>query len=313
MKLVVAAALGEAALREIEAALGPGDVMVAGLEDSQLIEHAGDADAWLAGPFTPQILAAARKLRWVHGNGAGVEALLFPELVRSAVVVTNGRGGHAVAMSEYALWAMLSWTRRLPALRRARERRRWTAVAPEDLEGKTLGLLGYGGIGQAVAARARLLGVNAIALRRHPARDAGGAARVYGPDGLLPFLGASDFVFSSLPLTAETRGLLGEREFRAMRADAVFINVGRGQTVREPVLLRALREGWIAGAVLDVFEEEPLPPESPFWGLENVLVTCHSSGRSSHARQRVAIFCENLRRFREGRPLRNVVDKALGY
>jgi phosphoglycerate dehydrogenase-like enzyme len=98
-----------------------------------------------------------------------------------------------------------------------------------------------------------------------------------------------------------------------MRESAVFINVGRGQTVQESALLRALHEGWIAGSVLDVFAREPLPPESPFWGLENVLITCHSSGRSSHSRQRTAIFCDNLRRFKEGRPLRNVVDKVLGY
>jgi phosphoglycerate dehydrogenase-like enzyme len=116
MKLVVAAALGAPALREIESVLGSGDTLIAGLDDSQLIEHAADADAWLAGQFTPEILAAARRLRWVHGNGAGVEALLFPELVRSAVVVTNGRGGNATAMAEFALFAMLAWPRRLPAI-----------------------------------------------------------------------------------------------------------------------------------------------------------------------------------------------------
>jgi phosphoglycerate dehydrogenase-like enzyme len=180
--------------------------------------------------------------------------------------------------------------------------------------GRTLGLLGFGEIGRAVAARAAALGVRCLALRRRPGGGGAGVERVYGPEGLPEFLGACDFVVNSLPLTAETRGLLDARALRAMRPDGVLINLGRGPTVVEADLLEALRAGRIGGAVLDVFDAEPLPPDSPFWALDNVLVTAHTAGNSEHYLERaVDIFCQNLRRFRAGEPLRNVVDKRLGY
>jgi phosphoglycerate dehydrogenase-like enzyme len=228
-------------------------------------------------------------------------------------------------MPEFVLLAMLAWTHHLPALLRAQDRREWISPVPGEIAGKTLGLLGYGEIGRAVVPKATALGVRCIALRRRgPQATARGATgqpeaeagveRVYGPTELLPFLGACDFVLNSLPLTAETRGLLDERALRAMSPSAVLIHLGRGPTVDEAALLRALREGWIAGAVLDVFDQEPLPPQSPLWGLENVLITAHTSGESDHYLERaVEIFCDNLRRYRAGQPLRNVVDKALGY
>jgi phosphoglycerate dehydrogenase-like enzyme len=276
----------------------------------------------LAGTFTPAMLDAwpAAPGRWVHSTGAGVERLLFPQLVASDVVLTNSRGAHRVAMPEFVLLAMLAWTHHLPALVRAQSRREWIKPVPDEIAGTVLGLLGYGEIGRAVAEKAGALGVRCIALRRGGAiraRDTkagGGVERVYGPDELLPFLGACDFVLNSLPLTAETRGLLDERALRAMSPSAVLIHLGRGPTVDEGDLLRALREGWIAGAVLDVFDQEPLPAHSPLWELENVLITSHTSGNSTHYLERaVEIFCDNLRRFRAGQPLRNVVDKALGY
>jgi phosphoglycerate dehydrogenase-like enzyme len=273
--------------------------------------------AILAGAFSPEILAAwpAGGRRWLHSTGAGVERLLFPELVASDVVVTNSRGAHRVAMPEFVLMAMLAWTHHLPALIRAQSRREWIKPVPGEVAGKTLGLLGYGEIGRAVAARAGALGVRCLALRRNPgAAGPSGVERVYGPEAIGDFLGECDFVVNSLPLTAETRGLLDGRALRAMRPDAVLINLGRGPTVVEADLLRALREGWIGGAVLDVFDVEPLPPDSPFWALENVLITAHTSGNSAHYLERaVDIFCDNLKRFGAGEPLRNLVDKGLGY
>ncbi|MGH2367047.1 MAG: D-2-hydroxyacid dehydrogenase [Chloroflexota bacterium] len=316
LSIVVGARLPEPLLSQVREAAGPEARVVAETAETALLPLMPGASVVLAGTFTPAMLAAAPELRWVHSTGAGMERLLFPELIESDVVVTNARGAHRVAMPEFVLMAMLAWTHRLPDLVRAQTRREWIKPVPDEVSGKTLGLLGYGEIGRAVAARARSLGVRCLALRRHATRDEGAeqVERTYRPDQLHEFLAACDFVVNSLPLTAETRGLLGERELRAMRPEAVLIHLGRGPTVQEGDLLRALQERWIAGAVLDVFDEEPLPPNSPFWAMENVLVTSHTSGNSVHYLERsVAIFCDNLRRFRASEPLRNVVDKRLGY
>jgi phosphoglycerate dehydrogenase-like enzyme len=324
MLLVVSARLPEALLAEVRAAAGH-DVRVEVMASEPDLGVLADADAVLAGTFTPAMLAAAARLRWVHTTGAGVERLLFPELVESDVTVTNARGAHRIAMPEYVLMAMLAWTHHLPALVRVQQRREWIKPVPGEVFGTTLGLLGYGEIGRAVAQRASALGVRCLACRRHPDRrhdepdstsgtDAGLLAQVYGPGQLLEFLGECDFVVNSLPLTHETRGIIGERELQAMRPGAVLINLGRGPTVQEAALLEALRSRRIAGAFLDVFDEEPLPSTSPFWSLDNAVITSHTSGNSVHYLERsIDIFCDNLRRFRAGRPLRNIVDKRLGY
>ena len=245
-----------------------------------------------------------------------VERLLFPEFVASPVVLTNARGAHHVAMPEYVVMAMLAWTHHLPALVRAQTRHQWINPVADEIRGKTLGLLGYGEIGRAVAQRARPLGVRCLALRRNP-QDARGAElveRTYGPHELHPFLAECDFVVNSLPLTPETHGVIGPSAFHAMQPTAVLIHLGRGPTVQSDALLSALRDGTIAGAFLDVFDEEPLPADSPFWDLDNAIITCHTSGNSVHYLERsIEIFCDNLRRYRAGQPLRSVVDKRLGY
>ncbi len=323
--IVVGARLPDALLEQVRAAAGEDATLRAGAGEAELLPLVADADVLLAGTLTPRLLAAASHLRWVHSIGAGVEGLLFPELVASDVTLTNARGAHHVAMPEYVLMAMLSWAHHLPALVKAQARREWIKPVAEEVTGKTLGLLGYGEIGRAVAKRAAALDVRCLVYRRHPERGASGTdsggqdtdelvERVYGPSELHAFLGACDFVVNSLPLTTETHGLLGEAELRAMRPTAVLIHLGRGPTVQQGPLLAALRGGWIAGAFLDVFDQEPLPTDSPLWGLENVVITSHTSGNSVHYTERsIAIFCENLRRYRAGESLRNVVDKQLGY
>ena len=300
LRVVVGARLPEPLLAEVRAAAGDETEVVSPAAEEELLATLSDAEIYLAGPFDAGLLAAARSLRWVHATGAGVEGLLFPEFVeREEILFTNSRGAHHVAMPEYVLMAMLVWTHHLPTLLRAQARREWVKPVPEEVHGKTLGLLGYGEIGRATAARARALGVRCIALRRTP-EDATGAEhveRTYGPDELHAFLAGADFVVNSLPLTAETRGLIGEAELRAMRPTAVLINLGRGPTIRSEALLSALRNGTIAGAFLDVFDEEPLPADSPFWELENAIITSHTSGNSVHYQERaIAIFCDNLRR-----------------
>ena len=317
LHVVVGGRLPEERLEEVRAAAGDAAEVVAPSDEAALLRQLPSAEVYLAGPFNARLLAAAPALRWVHATGAGVEGMLIPELVRrDEIVFTNSRGAHHIAMPEYVLMAMLSWTHHLPTLLRAQSRREWVKPVPEEIHGKTLGLLGYGEIGRATAVRARAMGVRCIALRRNPQDSAGAelVERIYGPNELRDFLGASDFVVNSLPLTAETRGSIGEREMRAMRPTAVLIHLGRGPTVRSDALLAALRDKTIAGAFLDVFDEEPLPADSPFWELENAIVTSHTSGNSVHYQERaIAIFCDNLRRYLRGEPLKNVVDKRLGY
>ena len=317
LTIVVGAPLPALLLKEVRTAAGPDTHVVTATTEADLLSALPTAEVYLAGPFNPRLLAAASSLRWLHSTGAGVEGLLFPELVqRDDLLLTNARGAHHIAMPEYALMAMLAWTHHLPTLIRAQSRRKWVKPVPEEIHGKTLGLLGYGEIGRAIAARATPLGLRCIALRRTPDSSLGRALvdRIYAPGELLAFLGASDFVVNSLPLTAETRALIGPAELRAMRPTAVLIHLGRGPTVQSDALLTALREKTIAGAFLDVFDREPLPSDSPFWDLDNAIITSHTSGNSIHYQERsVAIFCDNLRRYRAGQPLENVVDKRLGY
>jgi phosphoglycerate dehydrogenase-like enzyme len=317
MRVVTGGRLPEARLEEIRAAAGEAAEVVLAGSEGEALQEIPEAEVYLAGPFDARILEAARSLKWVHATGAGVEGMLFPEFVaREEVLFTNSRGAHHIAMPEYVLMAMLSWTHHLPALLRAQSHREWVKPVPEEIHGKTLGLLGYGEIGRATAARAAALGVRCIALRRNPQETAGSDAveRMYGPHELHSFLAVSDFVVNSLPLTAETRGRIGAAELRAMRPTAVLIHLGRGPTVNQDALFKALRTKTIAGAFLDVFDQEPLPSDSPFWELENAIITSHTSGNSVHYQERaIAIFCENLRRYRRGEPLRNMVDKRLGY
>jgi len=317
LQVLVGARLPDSLLEEIRTAAGPAAHVVTASGESDLLTALPAAEIYLAGLFTPRLLGASSSLRWLHTTGAGVEGLLFPEFVpRDDILFTNARGAHHVAMPEYVLMAMLAWTHHLPSLIRAQARREWVKPVPDEIHGKTLGLLGYGEIGRATAARAKPLGVRCLALRRHPADTSGSDLidRIYALSELHDFLGASDFVVNSLPLTPETRGLIGQAALRAMRPTSVLIHLGRGPTVQSAALLTALRERTIAGAFLDVFDQEPLPSDSPFWDLDNAIVTSHTSGNSAHYQERsVAIFCDNLRRYRAGQPLENVVDKRLGY
>lgn len=315
--IVIGPRLSDPLLDDVHAAAGPDAHVVTASTEPALLAALPNAEIYLAGPFTPRLLDAAPHLRWLHSIGAGVEGLLFPQFVhRDDVLFTNARGAHHVAMPEYVLMAMLAWTHHLPTLLRAQARRQWIKPVPDEIHGKTLGLLGYGEIGRVTAARAKPLGVRCIALRRNPADTSGSELvdRIYAPNELPAFLAASDFVVNSLPLTPETRGLIGEAEFRAMRPGAVLIHLGRGPTVQSDALLTALREKAIAGAFLDVFDQEPLPSDSPFWDLDNAIITSHTSGNSVRYQERsVAIFCQNLRRYRASQPLENFVDKHLGY
>jgi phosphoglycerate dehydrogenase-like enzyme len=281
-----------------------------------------EADAVLGYAVTPENLGRARRLRWIHITSAGVpEVLLFPGLVESPVLLTNGRGIFSAAMAEHALGLLLSFARKLHLSRDAQRDRRWdqrplerTPPGLGTLAGTTLGLVGFGTVGRAIAERAVPLGMRVIAVRRRPATPPAPAHEQWGIERLHDLLEASDHVVLSPPLVRETRGMIGARELARMRPHAVLVNLGRGALIDEPALVEALGERRIAGAGLDVFVEEPLPAESPFWAMPHVIVTPHTSGFGPDLWDRtMAMYAENLKAFVAGRPLANLVDKRAGY
>jgi phosphoglycerate dehydrogenase-like enzyme len=262
------------------------------------------------------VLAAHPRVAWVHSRFAGLENLLYPALVESPVPLTNGKGSFSRSLGEFVLAGLLYFAKDFPRMRRNQSARDWAVFDVEELHGRTLGIVGYGDIGRAIAERARPFGMKVVGLRRR----AGEAERddladeVWPLSRLRELMATADDVAVALPLTPATRHLIGEAEVNAMKPTAVFANVGRGAVVDEPHLVRALVDRRIKGAVLDVFETEPLPSESPLWGLDNVLLSPHTA---DHTRTWLTdasdLFLRNLERFRRGEPLANLVDKSLGY
>ncbi len=270
----------------------------------------GDVDVLYAWRFPPELYARAPRLAWIQAMGAGVEWVLAPALP-PGVVVTRAPGVFGAWMTEYVLGWCLWVTQRMAAFREAQRARRWLGhLTPDRLRGKTMLVVGLGDIGRAIARAARALGVRTLGVSRS-ARPVGGVERVFRVSALGRALAEADFVVLVLPLTPDTRGLIGARELEAMKPTAWLVNVGRGAVVREEALVQALRERRIGGAVLDVFSVEPLPTDHPLWGLDNVVVTPHISGPSTP--EIGPIFNDNLARFLAGRRLRHVVDRGRGY
>jgi phosphoglycerate dehydrogenase-like enzyme len=257
----------------------------------------------------------APRLRWVHAPSAGVDRYPLQALAERGIVLTNARGVYDEAMAEHALALLLALTRRIPEAVRAQAERRWVRTDPEVLAGQRLGVLGFGSIGRAVAARARAFGMEIWAFRARPRPDPL-ADRVLGPgrEDLYTLLRACPAVVAVLPSTPATRGLLDARAFAAMPPGARLVNLGRGDLVVETDLVDALRTGHLAGAALDTPPRDPLPPDSPLWGLPQVLITPHVGGfRPGNAARGMAVFAENVARYCRGEPLLHVVDLAAGY
>jgi phosphoglycerate dehydrogenase-like enzyme len=257
---------------------------------------------------------AAGTVRWIHWCGAGVDSILFPDLVSSPVVLTNARGVFDQAMSEYVLGLILAFAKGLPETLRSQAERRWNYRLTERIAERHALIVGVGSIGRAIARMLKRAGMTVAGVGRTARRGDPEFGEVHAAADLVRLLPDADYVVAVLPLTAETAGMFGDREFPAMKATARFINVGRGASVDEGALARALAQGRIAGAALDVFENEPLPAESPLWSVPRLIVSPHMSGDFLECRQAlIDLFVDNLRRYRAGEPLRNVVDKALGY
>jgi len=281
----------------------------------QALELAADAEVVLAGNWWEALWKAAPRLRWVQSWGAGVERFLTPGFVASPIVLTNARGIYSVPIAEHVMAFVLSFTRGFHELIRNQLGHRWRYdIQPRELIGKTMGIVGMGGIGTELAKRAQVCGMRVIAVRRRAGLPAPYADDVRGPESLGWLLAESDYVALCAALTRQTRHLIGEEALRQMKPTAYLINIARGGLVDEAALVSALEERRIAGAGLDVFETEPLPDDSPLWDLPNVLITPHCAGSSLHSHRRLMdLFCENLRRYLAGEELLNVVNKQDGY
>jgi phosphoglycerate dehydrogenase-like enzyme len=287
---------------------------------------------WLSSDAFDRLLARAPRLNYVHSASAGVERALTATARERGIVITNARGVFSRPIAEYVLMMILAVSRRLPGLLELQRERTWQPLEGVELRDVTVGIVGLGSIGRAVGALATAFGCRVVAVRRRS--EAGGAGatavgamddesrsfgelmldRVSGPDSLPQLLSESDFVVLAAPLTPETEDMIDEAALTAMKPTAWLINIARGRLVDERALLAALREGRIGGAILDTFREEPLPPSSAFYDLENVIVTPHTSWSSGRVLDRsVQLFCDNLRRYAAGEPLLNVVDPSAGY
>jgi phosphoglycerate dehydrogenase-like enzyme len=258
---------------------------------------------------------ASPNLRWLHSRSAGLDSMLFPELVQSPIPVTNGTGVFSQSLGEFALAVILYFAKDIRRLLRNQEACRWEQYEMEELPGQTVGIVAYGDIGRAVASRVHAMGMRVLALKRHaPSSPDPWIERFYGPDQLHAMLSECDYVVVAAPLTAETRHMISDDAIAAMKPNAVVINIGRGPVIDQAALVRALAAGKIKGAGLDVFEHEPIPPDDPIFKLPNVLISPHTADHTKDwLNQAMRFFLEQYQRFSNGQPLQNIVEKHLGY
>ena len=301
-----------AAIREVA-----GDVAVVAPEDEAgALAAAPEAEGWI-GRLSPELLEHAPRLRWLQSPSISLESVIFPDLVASDVTLTNMRDIYNDHIATHVLALFLAHCRDLPRLIRRQIAREWArgeAVQVLDPAEMTVLVLGLGGIGAEVTRRLAPFGPTILGVDPKVTTAPPDVAELFTPDHLPELLPRADAVIVCAPQTPETTGLFDEAMFRRMKPSALFINIGRGKIVRLAALERALAEGWIAGAGLDVFETEPLPAESPLWGMDNVIITPHSAGYGPHTEERrLRVVLENVRRFVAGQPLVNVADKARWY
>lgn len=264
-----------------------------------------------------QVLSASPNVRWVHIRWAGLDGVFSPELVDSSAVLTNGRGVFSPSLGEWVLGAIFYFAKDFRRLIRSQMDGIWDCFNVARVSGATVGIIGYGDIGRAVATRASALGMRVFGLTRRgpvPGLMDDVAEEIFAPSDRIRMIRQCDYVVVSAPLTPDTRGMIGDTEFAAMKPEAVVINVGRGPVISERALIRALSEGRIKGAALDVFDQEPLPSGHPFYSMENVLLSPHCADNTHDwVENAMDFFLENLDRYRKGQRLLNVVKKERGY
>ena len=288
---------------------------------AEAVDGIAAATVAFASYVSAEMLGATRGLQWIHAPAAGVGHMLSRELAASTVIMTNSRGFNADSMAEHVLAMILAVKRQIPAAVRLQHRHHWGQNDLHSSErmllvkGQHVGVFGLGKIGSRVADLAAAFGARVSACRRHVDRGAPPSVTELRPsEDLAAWLPDLDILVIAAPQTPETEGLFGRRELLLMKRSALLVNVSRGPLVRESELIEELRRGTIGAAALDVFEEEPLDAVSPLWDMPNVLITPHVGGlRPDYWDLAADFFAENLRRFRSGQPLMNVVDKGAGY
>jgi len=284
-------------------------------------EEITDTDIFVGWSIRPEQFVTAKRLKWIHSPAAAVHQLMYPELINSNVVVTNAREVHGTVVAEHAMALVLALAKRLPQAIRYQAKKEWAQETiwnerprPREVSGASVAVIGMGSIGREFTVRAKALGMRVLAVRENPQKGTSGADAVYGTDQLDEVLSQADYVLLCTPVTPATTGLMNQERLTRMKPDAYLLNVGRGPLLDESAALAALRTRQIAGAALDVFEEEPLPADSPFWDLDNVLITPHTAAVTERLWDRhYQLISENLRRFLDGRPLLYEVDKHCGY
>jgi len=291
----------------------------------ELSVHFPDAEILCSDIIPANWRTLAPRLRWLQFPGAGVDSLATTGLLdaNSGVLVTTAAGVHAETISEYVFGSMLMFNRNWPQMVRLQDEHVWARSATwyhlggRELAGQTLGIIGLGNIGRRIAQLGRAFGMRVLGTRRsiqYSGDQEPDVDQSFPPEQLHELLRLSDYVVISVPLTRETEKLIGEIELRIMRPNTYLVNIARGQVIDEQALISALREGWIAGAGLDVTEEEPLPSESPLYSMPNVILTPHISGNSAHYDTRLAaLFADNLKRYRIGQQLQNRYEPSRGY
>jgi phosphoglycerate dehydrogenase-like enzyme len=275
----------------------------------------------------------APNLRWVQTHMAGIDLFKDHPLLDRSVAITTLSGIHVVQIAEYVMTSILAWSHRFPRMLAYQKqgvwpKGRWEKFVPQTLRGKTIGIVGYGSIGREIARLAKSFGMQVLAAKRDARRVAAEGYQISGtgdstgdiPDRIYPasaitsMLAECDYVVLSLPLTVVTQHLIDRDKLRAMKTTAYLVNISRGKLIDEAELIEALRNGWIAGAGLDVFDTEPLPADNPLWKMDNAILSPHVAGFSPDYDQRaIDVFIRNLQNYLEGRPLLNLVDRERGY
>ncbi len=284
-------------------------------------EEIPDTDVFIGWSLRPQQFVTASKLRWIHSPAAAVHQLMFPELIQSNVLVTNSTGIHGPVVAEHAIAVLLALAKRLPQAMQYQAKRTWSQdqlwhehPRPREVMDSTVAVIGMGSIGREFTARAKALGMKVLAVRENTAKGTDGADAVYSPAEIDTVLPLADYVLLCTPVTPATTGLINTARLSKMKPDAYLINVGRGPLIDEAAVFQALKDKRIAGAALDVFNEEPLPASSPFWSLDNLLLTPHTAAVTERLWERhYKLIVENMNRFLAGKPLLNAVDKKRGY
>jgi phosphoglycerate dehydrogenase-like enzyme len=294
----------------------PEDRVVA-ITDDKGLAAAAEAEVAFSGNNprrVRQLLDATPKLRWYHTVSAGVENMPLPELAERGIVLTNNSGSYDIQIAEHLMAFVFAASRQLHRYRDNQRASEWKEQLHQELRGATIVVYGMGSIGGEIARLASAIGMRVIGVRRKGGSPTPGVDRVVAADRLAEVVGEADYLAIAAPLTTATRGAVSREVISRMKPTAWVMNIARGAIVDETAMIEALQGKRIGGAALDVFTTEPLPPDSPLWKLENVIITPHHSGSSPRADERtLALFAENLRRYKTGEPLINRVDYEAGY